>query len=96
VEQRLCRIYLDEEISVIEPELIVPVGRLAISHFYLEKFSLDEVIGAQKQLNRCWIVPLPHPSGASRWHQSEANRARIQTAIGLITEHVKRIFPPII
>ena len=93
-EQRLCRIYLDEEISVIEPELIVPVGRLAISQFYLEKFSLDEVIGAQKQLNGCWIVPLPHPSGASRWHQSEANRARIQTAIGLITEHVKRIFPP--
>lgn len=93
VEQRFCRLYLDEEISLIEPELIIPVGRLAISQFYTNKFSLEEVVGVQKQLNGCWVVPLPHPSGASRWHQSEANRARIQTAVDLITEHVQRVFP---
>jgi hypothetical protein len=38
-----------------------------------------------------WIVPLPHPSGASRWHQIPENRQRIQQAIELISLHVKEL-----
>ena len=34
--------------------------------------SLAEIIGTEKQVDGRWIVPLPHPSGASRWHQIEA------------------------
>jgi hypothetical protein len=37
-------------------------------------------------------VPLPHSSGASRWHQAAANRQLIQQAIDLIAEHYKMIF----
>jgi len=37
-------------------------------------------------------VPLPHPSGASRWHQDEANRALIRKANNLIKDHKQRIF----
>jgi hypothetical protein len=39
------------------------------------------------------VVPLPHPSGASRWHQSEDNRKRVRQAVGLIEAHVRQIFP---
>jgi hypothetical protein len=31
-----------------------------------------------------WIIPLPHPSGASRWHELSANRQRIRLAVELI------------
>jgi uracil-DNA glycosylase len=87
-EQRLCRPYLDEEINLIDPSLIVPVGRLAIGLFYPSSAPLDEIIGTHKRLDGRWVVPLPHPSGASRWHQIEPNRALIDKAVGLIQGHI--------
>lgn len=80
-EQNLCRPYLDAEITLVDPALIIPVGRLAIGLFYAGPFTLEEVIGTEKKLDGRWIIPLPHPSGASRWHQIEANRLRIQQAV---------------
>ena len=93
-EQRLCRPYLDGEIALVNPELIIPIGRLAIGIFYPNSSALDEIIGTQKEVDGRWVVPLPHPSGASRWHQSEANRQRVRQAIELIAGHAKRLgFP---
>ena len=90
-EQSLCRPYLDQEIMIIEPALVIPVGRLAINLFYDKKLSLAKIIGTQIGKDGRWIVPLPHPSGASRWHQLEENRTRIAQAIGLIQAHVKEL-----
>jgi len=84
IEQKLCRPYLDDEIKLIDPILIIPIGRLAIELFYSDSFTLDQVIGTQKQINGRWIVPLPHPSRASRWHQIETNRQLIDQAITFI------------
>ena len=39
-EQHLFLPYLDEEIALINPVLIIPVGRLAIQLFYLASLSL--------------------------------------------------------
>jgi uracil-DNA glycosylase len=92
VEQNLCRPYLDNEITLVDPALILPIGRLAIDLFYNKSLPLNQIIGTQKQVNGRWIVPLPHPSGASRWHQDEANRTLIEKSISLIQEHKSRIF----
>ncbi len=94
VEQRLCRRYLETEISLLDPALILPVGRLAIGLFYPAGQPLEEIIGTHKQVDGHWVVPLPHPSGASRWHQSEANRQRVRQAVTLIAEHVHDLFNP--
>lgn len=91
-EQDLCRAFLDAEIKLIDPKLIIPVGRLAINLFFPAKLTLREVIGSQRREGEAWIVPLPHPSGASRWHQSQKNRALIDQALGLIAQHRKRIY----
>ena len=91
VEQRLCRPHLDEEIALINPALILAVGRLAIGLFYPAEMKLEEIIGTHKQVEGRWVVPLPHPSGASRWHQIEANRQRIRQAVGLIQCDIKNI-----
>ena len=93
-EHTLCRTFLDREISLINPALIIPIGRLAISLFYSKKLKLTDIIGTQKQVDGRWVVPLPHSSGASRWHQTDAHRALIQQAIALITQHVQQLFPP--
>jgi uracil-DNA glycosylase len=83
-EQVLCRPYLEQEISLIQPKLIIPVGRLAINLFFPSKDSLANIIGTEIEIQNQWIIPLPHPSGASRWHQVEENRRRIELAIKLI------------
>ena len=87
-EQRLCRPYLDAEITLVNPDVILPVGRLAINLFYPTGLALEQVIGTQKQVDGRWVIPLPHPSGASRWHQSEPNRRLVQQALALLTEHL--------
>ena len=92
-EQTFCRPYLDREITLIDPRLILPVGGLAISLFYPADQPLTEIIGTQKQVDGRWIIPLPHPSGASRWHQNEENRERVHQAVALIVEHMGRILP---
>jgi uracil-DNA glycosylase len=92
-EQNLCRPYLDRELASIAPELIIPIGRLAISLFYPKKLKLTDIIGTEKQVDGCWVVPLPHSSGASRWHQIQENRALIAKAVALIGKHVQRIYP---
>lgn len=93
-EQQLCRPFLQADISIIDPVLILPVGRVAIQLFFPAEFALEDIIGTQKQVDGRWVVPLPHPSGASRWHQSEENRQRVRQAVQLIKLHVERLFPP--
>jgi len=90
-EQKLCRPYLDEEIALIDPILILPVGRLAINLFFPAKKALRELIGGEFQIDDRWAIPLPHPSGASRWHQSEQNRLLIQKAIGTIRRRCDKL-----
>jgi uracil-DNA glycosylase len=95
-EQALCRPFLDREIELADPRLIIPIGKLAINLFYPAKAKLTEVIGTEKLVAGRWIVPLPHSSGASRWHQIESNRLLIQKAVVLIRAHVESIFPDLV
>jgi len=92
-EQELCRTFLDQEIELVDPRVIIPIGRLAINLFYPKKLKLKEIIGTQLEVSGRWVIPLPHSSGASRWHQIEENRRLIDQAITLIREKRERHFP---
>jgi uracil-DNA glycosylase len=93
-EQVLCRPYLDQEIELVDPQVIIPIGRLAINLYYPSKQVLKDIIGTQLEVGGRWVVPLPHSSGASRWHQISANRILIEQAISLISGHYQRLFSP--
>lgn len=93
IEQEFCRTYLDQEISLVNPQVIIPIGRLAINLFYPKKLKLMDIIGTQLELEGRQVIPLPHSSGASRWHQNKENRKLIERAILLINAHYERIFP---
>ncbi len=91
-EQELCRPFLDQEIKLVHPEIIIPIGRLAINLFVKKGQPLNKIIGIEFQWEDHWIIPLPHPSGASRWHQSAENRALIDNAIDLIARRKSALF----
>jgi len=89
-EIKTCSRWLNKEIELLQPKLILPVGKLAISQ-YLELKKLTDVIGKihQIELNECQVdmIPLPHPSGASTWHITEPGKTLLQTALSLIKNH---------
>jgi len=92
-EQKLCSPFLNREIQLVSPEVIIPIGRLAVSLFYPKSMKLTDIIGTQKQIDSgAWVIPLPHSSGASRWHQTTENRALIEKGIELIKGHFMKLF----
>lgn len=91
-ERDLCGPYLRHEIEFVDPAVIIPVGRVAINLYFSRKDNLTEIIGKQKEIENRRIIPLPHSSGASRWHQKESNRRLIDQALSLIEEHYSQLF----
>jgi uracil-DNA glycosylase len=85
-----CSGWLDREITLLEPQLIVPMGKLAISQF-METKKLVDVIGTMHTGHRnnisTDIIPLPHPSGASTWHRREPGITLLHKALQLIRNH---------
>lgn len=85
-----CAGWLEAELEILRPELVIPVGRLAIERF-LPARRLDAVIGRQFCLRANGVasdlIPLPHPSGASPWHRVAPGRQLLEKALGLIAEH---------
>ena len=83
-EQARCAPWLDAELDLIRPALIIPVGRLAIDRF-LDGEPLDRLVGrvhdARVRGRAVKLIPLPHPSGASSWVNLPANRALLDRAL---------------
>ena len=86
-ERALCAGWLEDELRIIRPALVVPVGRLAIDRFLGAK-PLDEVIGREHEIEhvggRAIAIPLPHPSGASSWVHQPGNRVLLDRALDLL------------
>ena len=127
-EQALCRPWLEREIRLVNPLLMILVGGLAIKLLYPASMRLDAIIGtaawfppealAADPLNfdlrqaeivtsderrttsqgirhssfvtrhaaGRFVVPLPHPSGASLWPNAPENQVLIRQATALLGE----------
>ncbi len=85
-----CRAWLDRELELLQPRLLLPVGKLAISQF-IEFDKLNEVVGRIHTLDimgqRRDLIALPHPSGASTWHRVEPGKSLLQKALLQIARH---------
>jgi uracil-DNA glycosylase len=89
-EQDLCAFWLDWELRLLRPRLVLPVGALALRRL-LGRARLTEAIGERIPFGEAVAVPLPHPSGASGWLNEDANRLRLQTAVELVHEELARL-----
>ena len=141
-EQALCRPWLEQELRLVNPRLLILVGGLAIRLLYPANVRLDEIIGTaayfppeaadplnfdlsqarivtsdelrvtseEKRVTSDdrhvtskedvvltrhsslvtrhfrYIVPLPHPSGASLWPNRPQNQALISRAMALLRQ----------
>jgi uracil-DNA glycosylase len=65
-EVALCRPFLDAELQLLRPKVILLVGTMAIETFF-GKVNLEDVIGTYQEREGMLFLPLPHPSGVSRW-----------------------------
>lgn len=91
-ERRLCAPWRERELDIIRPKIIIPIGRIAIEQFLpeLKGQALDTFIGRAFQRDGRHIVPLPHPSGVSRWLNSPDNRAKVDQALALLKDLKQR------
>jgi uracil-DNA glycosylase len=85
-----CSAWLASEVQLLHPQLILPVGKLAIAQIMPVK-KLDTVIGKTHRLgfhnHIADVIPLPHPSGASTWHRTEPGKSLLNKALRLIKKH---------
>jgi uracil-DNA glycosylase len=89
-EIRNCAPWMNEEIEILRPCLIIPVGRLAITQF-IDYDKLNEVIGRNFRGRAAGhdfdLIPLPHPSGASPWHKIPPGKQLLEKAMRKIARH---------
>lgn len=89
-ERQLCSFWREWELRLMRPQLIVPVGGLAIREL-LGISGLAECIGERYELDGAVAIPLPHPSGASSWLNSPANREVTARAATLVRRELARL-----
>ena len=79
-----CAHWLEAELRILEPRVLIPVGQMAIERF-LGTGRLEDRVGKRFGTSPV-IVPLPHPSGQSRWLNDLANRELLAAALRLLGE----------
>jgi uracil-DNA glycosylase len=86
-----CRTFLEREVGILVPKLVLPVGTLAIREVLGNEGPLAEVVGSVRRVRYhgadVEVIALPHPSGASTWHRMEPGKTLLARALRLIARH---------
>lgn len=85
-ELALCAPWLELELRLLRPRILLLIGQLAIERFWGHTALGDAVGKLRREPDGRVLIPFPHPSGASRWLNEEANQALLRRAIG----HLRR------
>jgi len=84
-EVALCRPFLEAELQLLQPKVVLLVGSMAIEAF-LGKGKLEDIIGTFEERNGMLLLPLPHPSGVSRWLNVPEHLELHRRALKLLAE----------
>lgn len=86
-----CRTFMEAEVRLLKPRLVIPVGGLAIEQTTGAKDGLASVVGRVTEARigewRCEAICLPHPSGASTWFKTEPGAGLTRKALALLGAH---------
>jgi uracil-DNA glycosylase len=91
-----CRRHVSAEVAALKPELLIAVGRVAIAEalgpaLFPKGKTLADVVGRKFRVkfhgHEMDVIPLPHPSGVSRWPQTEPGKTKLREALGIISNH---------
>lgn len=89
-EQELCSFWREWELRLIRPELVLAVGGLSAKRL-LGVSNLADWIGIRHDLDGAVAIPLPHPSGTSRWLNDPDNRERLREALAVVQDELARL-----
>ncbi|GHO73113.1 uracil-DNA glycosylase [Ktedonobacter sp. SOSP1-85] len=84
-ETELCRPFLDAELRLVQPRVVLLVGTMAIETFF-GKTKLEDLIGTYSEHHGTLFLPLPHPSGVSRWLNDLQHQQLLQQALQLLAQ----------
>lgn len=62
-EVAACANYLDEQIALVNPLVIVTLGRISMARFFAQQ-SISRIHGTFKQAEGRFVVPMYHPAAA--------------------------------
>ncbi len=90
-----CSRHLASEIRILRPQLVIPVGKLAIAQLIgpaaAKDLQLKDIVGIQRPIQLAGhtldMIALPHPSGASTWHRTEPGKTLLVRGLALIAQH---------
>ena len=87
-EIALCAPWLENELALVRPQVILLVGTLAIERLW-GRAPLSDVVGKSRIAAGRVLIPLPHPSGASRWLNDPQNRLKLRRALAIVRRAVR-------
>src|SRR5712692_2097106 len=82
-EIALCGPWLEQELALVRPRIVLLVGTLAIERLW-GRGPLQDIVGRSRREGDRVLIPLPHPSGTSRWLNDPANRVLLGRALGIL------------
>lgn len=71
-EIEACRAYLDRQIELIDPKIIVTLGRFSMARWFPDS-KISHIHGKPRQAGKRYIVPMYHPAAAL--HQPSLRQA---------------------
>lgn len=89
-EIALCVPWLERELALLRPAVVLLVGQLAIERYW-GRVQLDEAVGRSRRDGDRVYIPLPHPSGTSRWLNDAQNRERLRRGLRILAREVRRL-----
>lgn len=76
-EKSACKHFLDKQIELINPKIIVLVGSTALESFIADKkLTITKARGKIFEINNRKFIPIFHPSYLLRYHSTEENSPR--------------------
>ncbi len=90
VEVTACKPYLDQQLQIINPKLIIPLGKYALNYFSPDS-SITTTHGTLIEKNGFKIYPLYHPASALRNGKFMKSFVQDFLKIPAILEQVKGI-----
>lgn len=75
-----CRDYLDEQIAIVDPLVIVTLGRYSMSRYFPQQ-AISRIHGTVKQIDGRYYVPMYHPAAAL--HQQSLRTTILEDFRGL-------------
>ena len=100
-EVALCSGWLEAVLGLLAPRLVMPIGSLALARF-LPGHRLDDAVGRLFDASGVAVeapgevpavlpllLPLPHPSGQSRWLNAPARVRQLESALSRLAPLIR-------